>query len=1060
MLIGINDYSPNSVRYIRPLQACLNDVANVNAFLKVHYGDLITDEGQILEITNAQATRENVINGFKNHLTQAKEGDVALVFYSGHGSYGVTAHEFQKFSTDQQEQTWVLYDSRESGKYDLADKEIALLLEKVGQRKPHLVVIADSCHSGSITRDVAEFQQMQPRFTSGTTEPRPLKTYLDGAYTQRPDLIIPNTNHLLIAACDRKERAWEADGHGQFTKALLNVLEKNGGQIQYADLFVQVRAAIKSETPNQTPQLETIGSVSARQGFLGRKVSAGLLSRYRVHFEGGKWLIDIGTGMGLDQSVMNQNPEIQLFESVVDGVLVGKGRLTAINITTSTLEITEGEPEEEKTYWGEPTNLSIKPFYVYADQEVTSLVQAAFDAVKESGLILSREAKACRFKLVLENNTLHIVDFTAQIRVQGVEGTTLESAQQLVEVLQSLARWNRLLELQNPDTELDESKLDFVLKVKKGSEEYLCSDAVVTLEYDAKPISFEAFFANNTHQSLYVALLHQSRNYGIQVLKNDSQAIEADTALTLVKNTFTLNPKNNEEIDTLKLLISTDLIDSSLLSQKDLVLGKVWKAGGNDKGLGSTRGINELPQSDWLTKTITVRIVRKGKEIAGEMPIVVGKGIEIQTHSSFRGNVNWASLLPKTRSVTELAIQNEYFLTNPYYQLVSLEEGTKGTDDKHILEIGDIQNSTILQNEPLVVTVKPQEGDDITLPLFFDGQDFLPLGKATLDEHGNFRFEITQIPDEKGEAKTRSLGSALRMVFVKFANKIGLGGETQLLRWVDYEDDAKRKSEDLEKKIAEANKVLLLVHGIIGDTEEMAKTFRIARDKGYDLVLTYDYENLNTPIEENARILKEKLLKAGFGKVDGKELVLVVHSMGGLVSRYMIERLGGDEFVDKLIMAGTPNGGSKFGDVPGYVNWASVLLGLGTKIFPPQIGAVTGFLSGFLKGTNAVLFKALSQMSSDDEFIKGLNAGNPPPISYVVFGGDLNTYLTANDGIALMEKAVAQIGGWVYKNEKNDIAVSIENIFKVGTTAKQELPCHHLNYFAVSDSIKALKEAL
>jgi pimeloyl-ACP methyl ester carboxylesterase len=287
-----------------------------------------------------------------------------------------------------------------------------------------------------------------------------------------------------------------------------------------------------------------------------------------------------------------------------------------------------------------------------------------------------------------------------------------------------------------------------------------------------------------------------------------------------------------------------------------------------------------------------------------------------------------------------------------------------------------------------------------------------------------------------------------------------LGGETQMLRWVDYEDDAKRKSEKLEEKIAEAHKVLLLVHGIIGDTEEMAKTFRMARDKDYDLVLTYDYENLNTPIEENALILKNKLQAAGFGENDGKELVLVVHSMGGLVSRYLIERLGGDAFVDKLIMAGTPNGGSKFGDVPGYINWASVLLGLGTKIFPPQIGAVTGILSSILKGSHTVLFKALSQMSSNDPFIIDLNAGKPPLTPYVVFGGDLDAYLKANEQTPVMEKIVAQVGEWVYKDVKNDIAVSVENIFKVGTTAKQELPCHHLNYFTVSDSVKALETAL
>jgi hypothetical protein len=159
-------------------------------------------------------------------------------------------------------------------------------------------------------------------------------------------------------------------------------------------------------------------------------------------------------------------------------------------------------------------------------------------------------------------------------------------------------------------------------------------------------------------------------------------------------------------------------------------------------------------------------------------------------------------------------------------------------------------------------------------------------------------------------------------------------------------------------------------------------------------------------------------------------------------------------------MAGTPNGGSKFGNVPDYINWASMALGVGAKLFPPQVGAVAGFASGLLKGFSTLLLPALGQMNVGSPFIVDLNAGDPPVIPYAVFGGDLDAYLKANDGIALMEKAIAQIGEWVYKNEKNDIAVSIDNIFNVRNTPTHELPCHHLNYFVVPESVKALEEAI
>ena len=66
--------------------------------------------------------------------------------------------------------------------------------------------------------------------------------------------------------------------------------------------------------------------------------------------------------------------------------------------------------------------------------------------------------------------------------------------------------------------------------------------------------------------------------------------------------------------------------------------------------------------------------------------------------------------------------------------------------------------------------------------------------------------------------------------------------------------------------------------------------------------------------------------------------------MGGLVSRHLIEKLGGHAFVDKLLMAGTPNGGSKFGSVPDYLNWAGTMMGLGMKYFAVTLPALAGLI--------------------------------------------------------------------------------------------------------------------
>lgn len=1054
LLIGINEYSPSSNPQIRALNGCLNDVSDFGKFLKENYGDLIADEQQILVLTDARATRANVIDGFRKHLAQAGPDDIAVVYYSGHGSTGITALEFQAATSDRQEQTWVLHDSREPGKYDLADKEIALLLEEVGVRGPRIVVIADSCHSGSVTRELEQFLQMQPRFEKGTSDVRPLESYLDGAYVQRGNVNIPSSDHLLLAACDRVERAWENNGHGQFTQSLISVLGKSGGQVTYADLFVQVRAFIRNALKNQTPQMESVGVFNVSQGFLGRNVETGRLARYRVYMKAGKWTIDLGAGMGIEQRV-GEPFKIKIYDSVAEGQLVGTAALDVMNVTESTLQAGALPLDANNVYWGEPESLRLQPFFVHGDSAVAQVMQETLSGAAESGIALTDTTAAALFELKVENGNIAAYHTGSPARIQTVVGTTRLSASHMLNVLQSLARWQRLLDLQNAQSAIQPQQVIFNVEVSQGAATGIFSDQLITLDHDGEDIPFKVNFTNGTARTLYVCLLYLSPDYGVTVIFNDSQPVPTGTSVVLTSDVFTLN--SEEEIDTLKLIVSTEAIDSSLFVQEPLEIGATVTPSGS-RGLGQSKAIGG-GRPDWITKAVSIRLVKKAEEQLGAQPVAIGKGITVQSHPSFHGKIGWAPLVSKTRSIDKPLINEAYATGNPWFEIVNFDEGTRG-EDRSIAEVVEISDVAALKETPLVIDIRPEKEDELVLPFFFDGEDFLPMGVVSIAEPGLMQISVDTIPEEAAE-KTRSLGGAFRMVFLKFAGKLGIKTDPNQLRWVDYANDATRVSSGLEAKVSEAKSVLLLVHGIIGDTEEMAKTFSIAMESGYDLVMTYDYENLNTPIEEIAAILKGKLTGLGFNENDEKELVLVAHSMGGLVSRYMIEELGGDKFVDKLIMAGTPNGGSKFGEIPGYVSWTSVALALGTKLFPPQVGAITGFLSSVLKVGNKGVLHTLAQMDSDSDFIKKLTHKTTAPIPYYIVGGDLDAYLRASNGLPLMEKVVTQIGTWIYKNMVNDIAVSTDSIFLAKTAAvPQKVSCHHLNYFVIDESVSALAKLL
>jgi hypothetical protein len=131
------------------------------------------------------------------------------------------------------------------------------------------------------------------------------------------------------------------------------------------------------------------------------------------------------------------------------------------------------------------------------------------------------------------------------------------------------------------------------------------------------------------------------------------------------------------------------------------------------------------------------------------------------------------------------------------------------------------------------------------------------------------------VPDNR-----RSLGKALKLYFFKTYLK---QENVNALCWAEFKEDGTvvRNKSDVANKVAGAKNVLLLIHGIIGDTESLAKGVRkTGLDKKFDLVLTYDYENLSTPISETAGKLKQQLEAAGFGANDDKRLTVLAHSMG------------------------------------------------------------------------------------------------------------------------------------------------------------------------------------
>ena len=106
LLAGIDSYP----QPVRPLRGCTNDITRMETYLCAR----ITGERGELKLRvlkNDAATRDAVIAGLREHLALAGQEDVALFYFSGHGSQEPAPKEFWHLEPDHLNETLVCYDS-------------------------------------------------------------------------------------------------------------------------------------------------------------------------------------------------------------------------------------------------------------------------------------------------------------------------------------------------------------------------------------------------------------------------------------------------------------------------------------------------------------------------------------------------------------------------------------------------------------------------------------------------------------------------------------------------------------------------------------------------------------------------------------------------------------------------------------------------------------------------------------------------------------------------------------------------------------------------------------
>jgi hypothetical protein len=255
--IGLNSVDPS--HYVdgdgKPwegrLNACENDARDLAALA----GELGYQVGA--PILTKDATSTAVIGAIRAASRTLQPGDTLLLTYSGHGGQVANTNPDDDPETDDLDETWCLYDR------ELLDDELFALFAEFGPGV-RVVVLADCCHSGTVTRGDPSVAS-----TTGDDAASPKQLPVDVAeaterhnadlYQQLQDEIPSKRMSsmgaavALLSGCQDDQFSRDGRTNGAFTGALLEAWSDAPNRRSLHHLLEATVAAIPKryqQTPN------------------------------------------------------------------------------------------------------------------------------------------------------------------------------------------------------------------------------------------------------------------------------------------------------------------------------------------------------------------------------------------------------------------------------------------------------------------------------------------------------------------------------------------------------------------------------------------------------------------------------------------------------------------------------------------------------------------------------------------------------------------------------------------------------------------------------------------
>lgn len=214
LIVGNNNY-----RHLKDLKTAANDANIFSKLLEKHYGFSNT----IL----IDASRRDILLAFQHYREILTKNDNLLIYFAGHGW----------LDNLEEEGYWLPTDAEEDNKLNwVSNSSITATLRALQAR--HVLIIADSCYSGTLTRGIKPVLITNPDVRERIIKRRSRSAITSGGLEPVSDTgIFPD--------------------HSIFAQALINHLQDNTGIMDATQLFRRIRRPVMLNS-DQTPEFSDI----------------------------------------------------------------------------------------------------------------------------------------------------------------------------------------------------------------------------------------------------------------------------------------------------------------------------------------------------------------------------------------------------------------------------------------------------------------------------------------------------------------------------------------------------------------------------------------------------------------------------------------------------------------------------------------------------------------------------------------------------------------------------------------------------------------------------------